>query len=487
MALGSARRDDGTNRNPPASLWVIGTAACSLLLGLLVVVLPSLALTLVVVTVLLASAWAFPRGAVIGCLAAAALHVGLFLSIRIYVGSFPLSLFDIVPPLLLISAIAVRSRTPDVGRGVAQVPAAIAGLFIAGLLIGPLVGLSSGADLYELLRVVRIELGLICAFAAAVIAAPVADWRRAVVTGLLIAGVIAGLEFLTSYLWYELTGKSFWAMFAFADVEGLNPDANVREGDIGAIKTVYVSIFLLFPALCVGAVGLGRWSRLLMALMLAAAFVSLIRGAWVGSVITLGTVLVATLWARDIRPTRMMRMGLLALPVLAAAAIVAGSLIQSRFDTSLNDADVSASYRLSESKEVFGRLTSDPISFVTGEGTGVVITHEKTIRNPKYKPSARLENNVLSRWTNLTLFSIIACALLFFGAALNGFRGLRAGIGDITDAKLSLMSLCLPAVWVGGLYGGSLLYLQVSLPFWILGGTMLAWGYAQRERRDDAG
>jgi hypothetical protein len=86
-------------------------------------------------------------------------------------------------------------------------------------------------------------------------------------------------------------------------------------------------------------------------------------------------------------------------------------------------------------------------------------------------PNALLENNLLSRWLNLSVLSVVGTVLLLLGAFRQAWRSQTGRDGE---RHIGVMALCLPAVLLGGVIGGTLMSTQQTIVFWVLAGTVLA-------------
>lgn len=415
-----------------------------------------------------------PGPAIIVCLVAASLHNGIFLSLRTSAGGVPLSVFDAVPLTLLIAAISLRRGVPaSAGTGAVWLRIAI-GLATVGIGGGIMVGLANHADVYELLRVIRIEVTLVVGMLATLLAGHVGEWRRAVVAGLMVAAVAVAAQILIAFGWTLVTGTYFWSLFPFGTVVTDVGGAIARANAV-AFKENAVSAFFLLPALCLVLVRLrGTLDRVLATVFFAAGAAWLSRGFWVTMLVAIGTVMLFLFMTHRLS----LRYVVGALAVMCAVVVFAFSATDNIFQQRVQDAtnigstkDVSAKVRLAETKAGFAAVAHDVTSFVFGAGAGVVIPRELVF--PQDAPTAVLENGLLSKWTNTGLFALLAVTAFFFGAFRHGWR-LAMSIRDHRARELGAMALCLPALYLQAFVGGSVAVIQPALALWILAGTVLA-------------
>lgn len=418
-------------------------------------------------------AWRWPTRTMPVCIGAAALHNGIFLSLRIGTGGVPLSLFDLVPPLLIVSALSIHRREPTAARRANEVLVLVLVMVGTGTALGAVLGASEGTASHLLLQVLRIEVQLILVLIACLIAGSSSQWRRAVIRGVMWAGILASVEIVVAFSFTVLTGTDLWSLFPFGDkVE--NAQALIVNGNLAPLRQNAVSAFLLLPPLALVATRLGRRDGVLTGLFLAAGILWLSRGFW--AALAVMVVVVIAFRVRRGEPHRgaLRRLAPL-VPIVLALVAIGGSVLEQRFNQATT-ANVynnpSNEFRSAETNAALHLVTKDPSNFVFGLGTGTLIQHPYVSLRPV--PSAILENGVLSEWVNGGLLFMLGSALLFFGAGLRGW-GFAAREGPRGDrGALGLLALALPILWLEGLVGGTLEVIEPTTILWLLAGTSLA-------------
>jgi hypothetical protein len=451
---------------PAVDLLPIAVAAtASLALGATLAQTPVAVLPLLL-AMLVGLAWAFPSVTLIGCLLATALHFGIFLKYRLSVGGVPVAAFDALPPLVLVSAISMRRRNQSLSTFRLRGPLLLAlVLFVLGSLIGAGLGLAAGADTYQLARVLRVEVGLLLVLVAAVIAGHIPQWRSALKKGLYWAGIVSAVQILFTYVFALAFNYSFWSLTPFgAEVDVTEA---LTSGAVNNIQTINLAPYTMLPAFALAATRLTRTDQVVLGLILAASAATLSRGFWL---MMLGTVVVVLFFRigalrRDLRKAAAM-IGVAA-AALAAVLWFSGSLLEERLEQTLGPGDESAQFRKAETEAAFSRLRSDVPTFFFGSGTGIVVEHPGLGAANEQSPI--LENSALARWLNLTLLSLIACALLVGAAFAHGWRLARGS----PEPGLEVMVLPAPFLALGGLFSSTLFAIIATGPIWLVAGTIL--------------
>ena len=423
---------------------------------------------------LLFVAWRWPTTTVTLSIVAAALHSGIFLALRLSVGGAPLSLFDMVPSLVLVSAISIRSRDPSLARGANGAIKLVMVVVGAGTALGAIMGFAYGNPSYLVLQVLRLEVQLFLVLIACAVAGNSPRWREAVVRGIIWGGVLAAVEILVAFFFSVVTGSSFWSLFPFGDKVSSNLQRDIATGDLAPLRQNPVSAFLLLPPLALVATRVGPRDGMLTGLFIAAGVVWLSRSFWAALALMLAIVLAFCVKHRRADFRNLLRRLAPLIPIAFVVVVVAGGIVEQRFQQATIasvSTDQSTAFRAAETQAALQRITSTPFQFVFGLGTGTVIEHPYL--RQRAAPSALLENGVLSEWANGGLAVMLGSALLFFGAGLRGWRSAaRTGPRDARGA-LALLSLALPVLWLEGLVGGTLQLLEPTTILWLLAGTAM--------------
>lgn len=437
----------------------------SVAVGVLAVLAPIAVVGSFLLTMGVIVAWMRPTFAIAACLITASFHRGLFLYLRIEPGGYPVSVFDVLPLLLLLASVslALKERRPDTPpRALLAVCGA---MILSGLIVGVALGTSRAAADYELVRVVRLEILILCAIAAAFIAGHVPQWRRGILTGLVGVAVCVAVQLLVTFSWSLATGNYFWSLFPFGRTLDINLLGEVQTGNILTLRENAISAFLILPALSLIVFRFkGRDVAVLM-LLVAGGLVWLSRGLWVAMFLTLLITLAHRATSGRLSGVRF---GAIALPVMVVVSVVflaSGGILGQRLgETTDLGGDSSLQTRANETQANLTALGQGPGPLLFGLGTGVVVSAEGS--------SALLENSVLATWTNTGLLGLIGVTVIFFGAALRGWR-LAANGHNQETAALGAMSLALPILWLQGLVGGTFSVPEPTLALFLLAATVI--------------
>lgn len=461
------------------ALLHLAAAAICLALGVLLVRAPLAVVIAVGLVVLCVLAAGYPVQTLWVSVVASALHGELFFKLRVSAVGVPVSLFDVIPVLILIAALALRARYPR-ERPQASLLALVFWLSLAGLGLGVLIGLSRGAELYQLGRVMRLEIALLLVLVAAMMVAHIPEWRQALRASFSLAGVLMAAEILISYAWPRVTEESLWAIFGLIDPSEVQ--GAISSGSDVPLRDIALNPYVMIPAFCFAAVRLLPRDLLVIGLIVSAALLSFSRGAWFAMVAAAITVVAFKLVSRRPRVASVLQAGI---PIGIAAVVaisLAGDALSSRFSQTLSRQDASAAFREAETRDVFRHLAQDPATFVFGLGAGTVIEHAGPRFLPRPEPSPLLENNLLSKWTNASALSLTAVIILLFGAFGRGWRLARLHGGPAIGA----MGLSLPALALSGLFGGTLNWVPFTGPVWLLAGTIIGSGSSLADEAHDA-
>lgn len=447
--------------------WVIAAAALGAAIPYApgVVVVPFLLL-------LLWCAWRWPAMTVSLAIAAAALHSGIFLSIRLNAGGAPLSIFDVVPLLVFVSALSVRQKEPAASQDVRGPLKLAVCLVAAGTVLGALIGFTQSNPSYLILRALRLEVELLLVLIACLTAGSSSQWRKAVVRGIVWAAVLASVEILGDFFFTILTGSSLWSLFPFGDqIE--NVQGAIATGQSSVLRQNAVAAYPILPALALVATRLGRRDGILTGLFLSAGVAWLSRSFW--SALAAMMVIVVVFHLRDghsISAGHALKRLAPVVPMALVLAVLGGAILQERLSVATSGAtNTSNEFRVAETQAALDRVTGSPFNFVFGLGAGTLVDHPFTNGAPL---SPLLENGVLSEWVNGGLALMLGSALLFFVAGVRGWSfAARAGPEGARGA-LGLLSLALPVLWIEGLVGGTLQVIEPTTILWILAGTALA-------------
>lgn len=405
--------------------------------------------------------------------AAGGVYFGFFLNIQADAGSLPISPLDAVPALLLFSALRLRtSREEPRQLSATQTWGWAAFAFLAaGLTLGSIIGHLDGTDEYPYLRVVGIEVSLLVVLLAALYAGRYPSWARAVTAGFWFAGILAALESLATFGAISVLGRSPW------DLMGIGPtplpfEAAVFQDTLGSARDNYLPTFVMLPALALCLIRLRRRDVILATLILVAIALSLSRAMWFATALTIGLTGLSRLRTHySLR--HLVRLATVLLLVVAFLWVTIGSVLSARTSQTLTpSADPSQLYRTAETKLVLDRLLATPSDAVLGLGAGTlvdppIVANVVVIKEPSPIP----ENQILGRWLNFGLLSVIGISVLFGGATVAGIRLMRRGDGS---ESLGAMSLCLLPLLLTGWFGGTVFQLPVTLPLVLLAGTVLA-------------
>lgn len=445
-------------------LSVLAAVGASVAIGTLVVVAPIAAIAGVLLTMAAIVAWTRPALAIAACLVAASLHRGLFLYLRVEPGGYPLSVFDAVPVLLLFASVSLSVKARGSAPG-GRTPVAVCGaMIVAGLLIGVTLGTSQGADSYDLLQVLRLEALTLVVLVSALVAGHTSEWRRAVLAGLMGAAVSVAVQLIVTFGWSLATGTYFWSLFPFgASIDDLL--GKVQAGNILTLRENAISAFLILPALALLIRRSKGWDIGVAMLLVAGGLLWLSRGLWLAMALTLLIALAHRATSGRLTGGRLLTIALPVTAVVLAVFLASGGILGQRLgDTTKLSGDKSLELRGTETQASLKALGEGVGPLLFGLGSGVVASPEQ--------PSALLENSVLATWTNIGLLGLLGVTLLFFGAALRGWRLASRG-DDSHAAALGAMSLALPVLWLQGLIGGTFRVEQSTVMLFLLAATVL--------------
>lgn len=424
-------------------------------------------------------AFHFPAATTTACIAATALYQGVYLQSRVSVGAFPVAAFDLLPILVLVAALGFRAKGRSEARAASLLVMASV-LLAAGLVVGVVHGWINGASAYQLMRVVRVETGLMTVLVATLIAGRVPTWRDAVYRGVFAAGVLVAIQTIVSFGWASVEGQSFWAALGFpSNVDVITGE--ILRGNVNVLRTPELPSYLMLPALCLGLLGKTRRATVLVPLILLASLLTLSRGFWLACAICILTVSGLTLLTHGRSSLRIFRIAALSAMAIVIGLGFAGDAIETRLEQTLSlrtsfREDLSATTRLAETQTALAAVTASPISFFSGVGAGIIVPHSglRYFAGTRSNVTPLLENSLLGRWTNMSLLSLAGTLLLLLGAVTGAARRALDLRDPSSLARLAAMGLCLPAVVIGSLTSQVLLSPIATMPFWILAATLLA-------------
>lgn len=437
----------------------------SVAIGALAVVAPIAVAGGFALTMCVIIAWARPTVAITACLVIASVHRGLFLYLRIEPGGYPLSVFDLLPMLLLVASVSLAVKARDSTRTGRAHLAGAAALILAGLVIGVILGASEGAGKYELLQVIRLEALILFSLVAALVAGHIPQWRGAVLAGVKGIAICVAAQLLITFCWSLATGSYFWSLFPFGRTVDENLLGKAQTGNILVLRENAISGFLILPVLSLLVFRAKGRDTIMLMLLVAAGVVWLSRGLWVAMFVTL---LISM--ARQAASGRLtsVRVATIAVPTAVIVVVVflgsGGILAQRLTEITSFTGDASVEARTGETEANLDALEEGVGSLVLGLGAGVVVLPEGS--------SALLENSVLSTWTNGGLPTLIGVTLVFFGAAVRGWR-LTARDNEPGAVALGAMGLALPVLWLQGFVSGTLRIEQSALVLFLLAAAVL--------------
>ena len=457
---------------------MVAAVTAALVVGPAVVVAPVPAFTGFLLLGAAIFTWTRPATAVVACIVTASLHRGLFLYLRVETGNYPLSVFDVLPPLLLLASVSLASRGRHPAPPTRAPLAVCTAMIFAGLVMGVIIGASEAAA-YEMVRVLRLEGWILCVLVCAIVAGHLPQWRKAVATGLLGAGLCVAAQLLVSFGWSLATGTYFWSLFPFGRSVG-NLAGNIQSGNVLTLRENAVSGFLILPALSLLILRFSGRDFAMLMFLVAGGLAWLSRGLWVAMCLMLIIALAHRVASGRLSGAKLTR---IVIPVVAAVCtllLASGDILGQRIGETTNlRGDVSFDVRRLETEAALEALAEGPGSMVFGLGSGVVVDFPRT--SAFGKRSALLENSVLGLWTNTGLLGLLGVTLLFFGAALRGWR--LASDRDHPDrAVLGSMSLALPVLWLQGFIGGTFTVPEPAILLFLLAGTALATPLATEYR-----
>ena len=458
--------------------WLLGAVVGGLVVGALASTGYSLLVLAGVICALL-TAYRWPYAMPFVLIVACAVYLGVFLTYRVQVGAFPLSVLNVLPVLVLVAAIAVprQERGPPVLGRPASVPAA---LLAAGLLIGSIVGYANGAATYQLLRIDITEVSLLLGCLAGLLAGGSISWQRAIVRAFYFAALVAAAQQIVSFLYLFAVGHSLWQGLPFGgDVANLNQA--LSSGSVAGTRDNNLATFIMLPALTLAVYRLTTRDVFVSSLLMLAMAMSLSRSMWIAAVIALALALAARARSgRMLHPARVLKIGLVCLAVGATLSGVTGQVVIARLAQTGNEQDISLTLRQAESVQALRAVTSSAQNSIVGIGAGVLlpptaalIQFRGTDRVAVRDRSSVLENQLLARWVNFGLLSVVGTIALLLGAGYAAFTALAKQRSSV-DHDLMAVGLSLPPLLFVSPFSGTLLQLNLSLPFWLLAGTILA-------------
>ena len=449
--------------------WTIGTGSLALVLGFSIsrtALMGGLFLLAAAVVIIRLR----PELTIIGVFAMTALPGSLYLQARLNVEGILISLQDAESLLLIGAAMELRSRGKHGSRFQTARLRVVIGLLAGGLLLGSVAGLTAGADTYQWLRVVRLDVVLIGGLFAVLLAGHLPSWRRAVRTGLIVAGVLVIGQIIISVAYALSFGSSLWVSLGLpgaVDIHG-----QIREGNVNILRENSLSAFLILPLFALAVARSNYRDHYVIMGALAASMLSLSRGLWAAMI---GVGILAMAWR--LRARGRGRLVVLTVWFIAATGVSAvviqltGNVVATRIAETTRLTDRSSDYRFRETEIALEELTRDPLTMVAGTGAGVII---QELPSNAGVASARdrssfLENTLLSLWANGSIFLLIGACILLLSAGALSWRS--QGVAGC-ERDLLLMGLCLPIVLIAGAVSG-VGYSLGTLPFWVLAGTLL--------------
>jgi hypothetical protein len=429
---------------------------------------------LAVMIVLVLALW-HPRSLLVAVIVGCALYEGIYLNYRISVASLPLSALDLFPVIALIAGYSIRSRsarTPISPSGSTAL-----GLLSIGFVTGCVLGLANHAAFAQWAKVDRVEFELLVTLVAALVAGSTPAWRRALVTGLYVAAAIAAVLQIGSFAYATGFHHPLWSSFSFGATNVANLTDSLTPDRIAATRDNYLPTFIMLPGLALALYRLRRVDVVLIVAVVIATAMCLSRAMWLAAGITIIIALLARFASG--RPLHTgATIGLIAGAALALFVVgdIGGNILAARVAGSFGGSDISLIRRQSETDEAFARLRSTPFTFVAGLGAGSFIPaiHEAA-------PTPILEDQLLAKWTNFGLVSVIGTIWLLLFGGVAAFHALRRRTSLDTDVMA--LGLCLPAIVIVSIFSGTLLELNVSFPLWLLAGTVYASARAGKQQR----
>lgn len=429
-------------------------------------------------------ALSYPAQVLTGSLVLAGLHVGVFLLFRIDVAGVPLAAFDLIPALLLASAVGFRRGTSSSGFRAPAAFIACAGLLAAGAILGLVLGFVESADPYQLLRVGRIEVGLLMTLGAVAIAGDIPEWWQAVGRGMHLLGWFVAAQVIVFFTAAFVFGINLGAALGLQDVVSVE-DA-LTQGNVNVLRAAAIPAVLMTPALVLALVRGERRDTLLVVMILLASAFTLSRGTWL---ITIAALLLGLTVRARIRGERRatQRLIIASIAALSAVVIFGSGIIEERLNwegSSTSSAARSVDVRSQEAEYAFRELLSSPEQFFLGVGAGSIIDYPLLGQVAARRGDTPiLETSLLARWTNFTLLSLIGAVLILTLSAVASLARLRDDrrLGELLRAPYAAvygLALSGPALVLSGLVSQSLLAPIGTLPLWLLAGTVV------RGRRD---
>jgi hypothetical protein len=436
------------------------------------------AIVLAAMVALVFATYRWPYAMPVAVAVASAVYYGIYLRYRISLGAFPVSILNVLPLFLIAAACSLSYR--ERGRGVMAGRAAIPfALLASGFVLGSVVGMANGADLYQVLRVGSTELCLLTALLAGVLAGGSPRWQKAVITGFYVAAIFAAAQQIFSFAYLVAFGHSFWETFSFGAYV-LNVDEAVASGLIAGTRDNFIATFIMLPALTLSVYRLSTRDVLVSAMIVLAMAVSLSRGMWIAGILGIVLALGARTLSGRVHPARLMKLIVVVVAVAAALSVVGWQAIGARLHQTGTANDASLDIRRAETEQAFRAVTDTPFTAAVGIGAGVVLPPTPTLIQSVVgqafiaagDSSSVLENQLLGRWTNYGLLSLLGTLALLLWTGVAAFRALVKQRASI-DHDLLALGLALPPLLAVSPFSGTLMQLNLSLPFWMLAGTIL--------------
>lgn len=420
--------------------------------------------------------YAMPVVAVLAC----AVYYGVYLKYRITFAGFPVSVLNVLPLFLLAAAFSLpyseRGRGALASRGV--LPFALLAL---GLIVGSVLGVASGAEVYEVLRVGSTEMCLLAALLAGLVAGGSGRWQKATVAAFYVAAIFAAAQQIVSFVYLVAVGHAVWEGFPFG-ASALNVDEALASGLIAGTRDNFIATFIMLPALTLSVYRLSTRDVFVSAMIVLAVAVSLSRSMWLAAILCVVLALAArALSGRMLHPARLMKLAAVIAAVCGVLSVSGWETVSARLDQTATPDDISLQIRQAETEAAFRAVTASVLTATAGIGAGVVLpptpTLIQSVLGPAYIDagisSSVLENQLLGRWTNFGLLSVFGTILLLLWAAFAAFRALAKQHPSVNHDLMAL-GLALPPLLAVSPFSGTLLQINVTLPFWMLAGTIFA-------------
>jgi hypothetical protein len=408
-----------------------------------------------------------PRASLVVVLAGCALYLGIYLRYRASVGGTPISGLDFFIVFILAAAWSLRPRPGTSVVSGAGGPALV--LLTLGLILGCLIGLANHAGLYPFAQVARVEAELTLALFAALVAGQSLIWQRGLVSGLYAAAAIAASLQILSFLYQTGFHRPLWSSFAFGASNVAALTGTLTSATVAGTRDNYLATFVMLPGLALALYRLRRADIVLLVAITIATAVSLSRSMWFAAALTAALALAAR-HASGRRLHARTTIGLFAGVALAVVILgtLYGGILSDRLAGSFSTTDVSLVKRQSETDQALSQLTASPLTLALGVGAGTFVPSTHLTSD-----SAILEDQLLAIWTNFGVVAVLGTVGLLLLGGYRAFGALRSR-EPYVNQELMALGLSLPAVLAVSIFSGTLLELNVSLPFWLLAGTILA-------------